>query len=210
MYGTGVTFLTQKTKDSREILCQLRKRVRWLAWRYQSARAPPFDPAPRWKVGKPGGAGQPEWVSRPAFSACGSSRGVVRALFSCAKRALGRLLEDPVLVDGVVLVGLLVGEKLGVLDQVRVQDAVRGVARRLRDRAQRHRLLRREEVERALEAAAHARVDDAHLVRVRVRTRARARVSALALAQNGQLVLVKRTTGAPRMSSLIRALSGPG
>ena len=47
-------------------------------------------------------------------------------------------------------------------------------------------------------------------VRVRVRTRARARVSALALAQNGQLVLVKRTTGAPRMSSLIRALSGPG
>ena len=47
-------------------------------------------------------------------------------------------------------------------------------------------------------------------VRARVRDRARARVSALALAQNGQLVLVKSTTGAPRMSSLIRALSGPG
>ena len=47
-------------------------------------------------------------------------------------------------------------------------------------------------------------------VRAKVRARARARASALALAQNGQLVLVKRTTGAPRMSSLIRALSGPG
>ena len=55
-----------------------------------------------------------------------------------------------------------------------------------------------------------ARVRARVRVRVRARARARARVSALALAQNGQLVLVKRTTGAPRMSSLIRALSGPG
>eukprot|EP00966_Prymnesium_polylepis_P038144 884220-Prymnesium_polylepis.1 len=46
---------------------------------------------------------------------------------------------------------------------MRVEDAVRRVARRLGDRAERHRLLRREEVEGALEAAGYARVDHAHV-----------------------------------------------
>ena len=77
--------------------------------------------------------------------------------------ALGRLGVDPVLVDRVVLVGLVVREEPGVLDEVGVQDAVRGVAGRLGNGTERHRLLRREEVERALEAAAHARVDDPHV-----------------------------------------------
>jgi len=40
---------------------------------------------------------------------------------------------------------------------------VRRAARRLGNRAQRHRLLRRKEVERALEAGGHARVDGAHV-----------------------------------------------
>jgi hypothetical protein len=53
--------------------------------------------------------------------------------------ALGRAGEDPILVGGVVLIGRVVGELLRVLDQVRVQDAVRGGARRLGDGAQRHR-----------------------------------------------------------------------
>ena len=44
----------------------------------------------------------------------------------------GSLFRLPALGgSAVVLVGLVVGELLGVLDQVRVQDAVRGVARRL-------------------------------------------------------------------------------
>ena len=48
---------------------------------------------------------------------------------------------------------------LRVLNQMRVEYTMRRVARRLRDRAERHRLLRREEVEGAFKAAGDARED---------------------------------------------------
>ena len=79
--------------------------------------------------------------------------------------ALERMRIDPVLVLRIVLVRLGVRELARVLDQMGVQDAVRGAARRLGDGAERHGLLRREEVERALKARAHAGNDGAHVPR---------------------------------------------
>ena len=52
----------------------------------------------------------------------------------------------PLLVDWVVLIRLLVREVLWRLDQVGVEDAVGGIPWGLGDRAERHRLLRREQV----------------------------------------------------------------
>ena len=52
----------------------------------------------------------------------------------------------PLLVDWVILIRLLVREVLWRLDQVGVEDAVGGIPWGLGDRAERHRLLRREQV----------------------------------------------------------------
>mmetsp|Transcript_17723 Transcript_17723/g.45811 ORF Transcript_17723/g.45811 Transcript_17723/m.45811 type:complete len:290 (+) Transcript_17723:99-968(+) len=77
-------------------------------------------------------------------------------------RTLRRLREHPHLVLGVVCVRLGRPWVLPlVLDEVRVQHAVGGVARRLGNGAEGHGDLRREKVERALEARRHLGEDDA-------------------------------------------------
>mmetsp|Transcript_25356 Transcript_25356/g.83348 ORF Transcript_25356/g.83348 Transcript_25356/m.83348 type:complete len:444 (+) Transcript_25356:722-2053(+) len=72
-----------------------------------------------------------------------------------------RLRVHPLHVFRVVGVEALPFPLLGPLDQVRVLDAVRSIARRLRERAEREGGLRREEPHRALKARRHAREDDA-------------------------------------------------
>mmetsp|Transcript_34937 Transcript_34937/g.88023 ORF Transcript_34937/g.88023 Transcript_34937/m.88023 type:complete len:524 (+) Transcript_34937:51-1622(+) len=77
--------------------------------------------------------------------------------------ALQRLFVHPAHVLLHVRVERLRGALVAPLDEVRVLDAVRRGARRLRQRAQRELRLRREEPEGALEARRHARQDHARV-----------------------------------------------
>jgi len=72
-----------------------------------------------------------------------------------------RLLINPILICGVIFVNLRLWELLWVLDKVCVQDAMGSITWRFGNGAERHCLLRREEVKGALEACADTRVDDA-------------------------------------------------